>query len=337
MKRFFIFLVIVVVSVGAVFADEGVLIDFTKLVKDIDSEEGTPELNQQTVMDFRNIPGINNYTDDQRRAMKTSLAIKNWQVDLAASSRTVENNRLSYTIEADSKQFEKVLGIRTHFPVESYNSWALVRPPFDIPAFEVSTVDGDGNISADDPDQMAGLSRFEDGYGVLKNVGAIKSFAVDVYGLNFPHALYVLYIDGNGVTQEILMGYLNFDGWAELRWDNPNYVSEVRARTLRIYPLYPTYSPYIKFAGFRIKRDASNAGGDYIGYIKDVKVIYDKAVLDEENRDIDDESQWGIIRDRESDKKRNEFENFGLDQVYRYQEQLKKAPEVDFTPAGTAQ
>jgi hypothetical protein len=133
----------------------------------------------------------------------------------------------------------------------------------------------------------------------------------------------------------MFMGYLNFDGWGELRWDNPAYVREVRNRDLRLYPLYPTSTPFIKFAGFEIKRDAAKDGGDFITYFKDVKVIYDKAVLDTE-RDIEDESLWSIIRDRENARKSWEMERFGHNQILRYLDAQKQATETDFTPTEKA-
>jgi hypothetical protein len=132
----------------------------------------------------------------------------------------------------------------------------------------------------------------------------------------------------------MFMGHLNFDGWGELRWDNPAYIQEVRNRDLRLYPLYPESTPFLKFAGFEIKRDASKRGGDFITYFKDVKVIYDKAVLDTE-RDIDDESLWHIIQDRETARKVWEMERFGQNQVLRYLDAQKQATESTFTPTST--
>ena len=35
-----------------------------------------------------------------------------------------------------------------------------------------------------------------------------------------------------------------------------------------------------KFGGFVITRDAANDGGDFVAYVKDVKMLYDKAVLE---------------------------------------------------------
>jgi hypothetical protein len=346
MKKMLIFVAIVSLVAGSLLAEEGILVDFSKLVADIhvpvgpDDQSDTPNHNRATMMDFSRVRFGGSFTEEQRKVMKTSLAITNWEVLLASSSRTVTNMVLSYTREASSKQWGTVMGVRIHFPLESFNSWAIIKPPFEIPAFEPqANVGDDGSIeeSEDGGDGIVGPSRFEDGYGLIKNVGTIKSIAVNVYGLNFPHGLSTLIIDGiSGVQKSMFLGYLNFDGWGELRWDNPAYVKEVRNRDLRLYPLYPTSTPFIKFAGFEIKRDAAKDGGDFITYFKDVKVIYDKAVLDTE-RDIEDEALWSIIRDRENARKSWEMERFGHNQILRYLDSQKQASETDFTPTEKAQ
>jgi hypothetical protein len=317
MKRMFILVAIALLAAGAVFAEEAVLIDFPKLAADSDpNQDNVPTQNKRTVMDYSGTAG-GSFTAEQKAVMKTSLAIPNWDVVLSSSSRTVTNQAKSYTLEAPSKQFGKVMGVRVHFPVETFNSWARIQPPFSIPAFEAQ--------------EGSKFTRFEEGYGVVKNVGVIKSIAVDAYGLNFPHGLSAILIDANEVEHIVFMGYLNYDGWGELRWDNPNYVTEVRNRELRIYPLYPKATPFVKFGGFIIHKDAAKDGGDFIAYFRDVKVIFDKAVLDTE-RDIEDENLWNIVKDRETSRKNNEMERFGNAQVLRYLESQKKASESGFTP-----
>jgi hypothetical protein len=338
MKRIFILIAVVLFTVGTVFADEAVLIDFAKLVADIHVDDGsegdTPNQNRQTMMDYGASAG-NSFTTEQKQVMKTSLAIPNWDVVLASSARNIGNTRQSYTSAAPSKQYGTVLGVRVHFPVEPFGSWAIIKPPFEIPAYEFGEVGDDGTVSAPAQDaEPAEFSRFEDGFGVVKNVGTLKSVAVDVYGLNFPHGLSAILVDSSGIEKTIFMGYLGFDGWGELRWENPAYVQNVRDRELRIYPLYPTATPYVKFGGFLVQRDAAQPGGDFIGYFRDVKLIYDKAVLDSD-RDIDDEAQWGIINERESAKKRYELSQFGQNQVLRYLENQRLATESDFQPAST--
>jgi hypothetical protein len=352
MKRIFILLTIVLMAFG-LFAEEAILIDFTKLAADIipapqqeeDQQEQQMTQNRATIMDYGAVSG-GSFTAEQKRIMKTSLALRNWNVVLASSSRTINREVLTYAEEAASKQYGTVLGVRVNFPVEPWNSWAKITPPFEIPAFEpTGEVDDEGNVTPSGDSGVMGLSRFEGpdedgdgkpdfGLGVVKNVGTIKSIAVNVYGLQFPHGLSVILIDNEGTEKTVFVDYLNFDGWAELYWQNPAYVAQVRNRELRLYPLYPTSTPFVKFGGFLIKRDADKAGGDFIAYFRDVKIIYDKAVLDTD-RDIDDEGLWHIIETRETAKKQWEMSQFGEQQILRYIDQQKQATESSFTPSPT--
>ena len=88
--------------------------------------------------------------------------------------------------------------------------------------------------------------------------------------------------------------------------------------------------------GFLITRDAAHDGGDYIGYFKDVKIIYDKAVLNTV-RDFDDEDLWGINTQKENERKQMEVNRFGGIQVLRFLEQEKMATEQGFTPSAGAE
>jgi hypothetical protein len=336
MKRIFILVAIMFFVMASLSAEEAILIDFSKLTADIiPDQDDKPSQNRATVMDYAQVAG-GSFTTEQRAVMKTSLAISNWEVKLASSSRTVENQVRSFTQEAPSKQWGSVMGVRVHFPVEPWNSWATIRPPFDIPAFEpAADVDDEGNVTAsEDSDGITTPSRFENGFGVVKNVGTIKALATNVYGLNFSYTLYAILIDSQGNERTVYLGPLDHDGWGEHTWQNPAYITEVRNRELRLYPLYPFSTPFVKFGGFLIQRDKDQLGGDFITYFKDVKIIYDKAVLDTD-RDIDDENLWNIIKDRETAKKVFEMERFGNNQVLRYLDRQKQATESTFTPTST--
>jgi len=358
MRRYLSLLAIAlfVLSAASVVADEAVLIDFTTLKADIlpvkDAATGNDVMtqNRATMMDFSKLAGAS-YTDDQKKAMRTSLALANWEVVLASSSRSITNQSLSLTAAVpkkgtDGKEIATVLGIRVHFPVEQFNSWARVKPPFEIPAFEPKAdIDDQGNITAktstDQGDAAnARMTRYEgsydsntritSSYGVVKNVGIIKSVAVSIKGLNFPHGLSLVLKDQNNDEKIMFMGYLNFDGWKTLKWDNPAYISEVRNRELRLYPLYPKATPFYKFDSFIITRDADHEGGDFVTYVENVKILYDKAVLEPVN-DIDDEGVWGIIQTREDARKKVEANRFGHQQVLRYLETLKREGKTTFT------
>jgi hypothetical protein len=332
MKRLNFILVVALLLVGAVlFADESVLIDFTKLTADTTvGKNKTPTENGATLVDFSNVAGAT-FTDEEKAAMKSSLALGNWEVMLASSSRSVMNQSVTMTrespISAKAKPFngeeianKKVLGVRIHFPVESFNSWAMVKPPFDIPAYSDKTALQGDKLVVDAKD--AGRGEKFNGYGVVKNVGVLKSLSITAYGANFPNGMGVVLMDQDGNEQVMFMDYLQFDGWRTLTWSNPNYITDVRNRELRKFPLYPRSTPHVKLMGIIIYRDAAQEGGDFITYVKDIKITYDKAIIEAE-RDINDESIWNILQQRYEARRMAELKRLGNIQVLRYLEKQK--------------
>jgi hypothetical protein len=333
MKRLFSYVVVGLLLLGgtALFADESVLIDFTKL--GADQTLGTnkaPSENGATLVDYSAVAGAS-FTDEEKAAMKSSLALNNWQVVLASSARSIVNQSVTMTKEAvtsaNAKQFngadmanKKILGVRIHFPMEPYNSWAIIEPPFDIPAYaDKDTLQGAKLVVAD---ADKGLGQKFDGFGVVKNVGVLKSLSITVYGANFPNGLGVVVADQDGNQQTLFMDYLQFDGWRTLTWSNPNYISDVRNRELRKYPLYPKGEPYMKLVGIIVYRDAAQEGGDFVTYVHDIKVTYDKAII-ETQRDINDEAIWGILQQRNEARRLAELKRLGNVQVLRFLEQQK--------------
>jgi len=311
------------------FAKESMLIDFTQLKADsVADENGEPTENGRTVMDYSVAAGAT-FTTQDKDLMKTSLAMRNWEVELNSSARNVQSVALSQVVAAKVKDDadvpfagSEVMGVRILFPTWNNNANARIVPPFEIQAYE-PLADADENGERQEPsDEQAGKYLFEDGYGLVRNVGTLKSISVTTMGMNYPHQLYVLLKDNDNVERRYLMGNLMFDGWKTLVWNNPEYISEVRTREIRVYPIYPRGIPYVKFAGFQITRDASDIGDNYIGYFKDVKVIYDLAVLTTD-RDIDDEGLWQIITKKEADRQAFEMSKFGNKQVNRYIEKQK--------------
>lgn len=310
MKRFFALVGIAFFFVSSVFAEESVLIDFAALVDDYQGQ------NKATLMDFSSVAGTR-YTEEEKTAMLSSLVIDNWEVRLSSSSRTVLNDSKSYVMavttgdEAAKFAGEQVLGVRVHFPLGTFNSNATVKPPFEIPAYATSAVD-EGKRG----DQF-------NGYGVVKNVGVLKTVKVNVLGRNFPMGLAILLRDDKEEVHSHFMSYLDFDGWRELQWVNPNYITEVRNRELNTFPLYPRNTPAVTLEGMLFTRDASQEGGDFISYIKDIKVVYDLAVREDIDKDVDDEAVWGILADREESRRNAELKRLGNLQVLRYLEGKK--------------
>ena len=333
MKRLFRYVVVGLLLLGgtALFADESVLIDFTKLGADQTlGTNKTPTENGATLVDYSAVAGAS-FTDEEKAAMKSSLALNNWQVILASSARSIVNQSVTMTKEAvtsgNAKQFngadmasKKILGVRIHFPLEPYNSWAIVQPPFDIPAYADKDAMQGTRLVVADADK--GLGQKFDGFGVVKNVGVLKSLSVTVYGANFPNGLGVVVADQDGNQQTMFMDYLQFDGWRTLTWNNPNYISDVRNRELRKYPLYPKGAPYLKLIGIIVYRDAAQEGGDFVTYVHDIKVTYDKAII-ETQRDINDEAIWGILQQRTEARRMAELKRLGNIQVLRFLEQQK--------------
>ncbi len=328
MKRFWTLLValLVAVTVSGV-AQESVLIDFSELMANWPADDPTD--NERTLVDFGDLAGAT-FTEEERDLMKSSLAIENWDIELSSSSRTmqrvVDSQVRQATVREGATQFENegVMGIRLSFPTESFNAWALIHPPFEIPAFQdVDELDGDGNLVV--PDDEQGVGRKFDNYGVVKNVGTLRTVSMNVYGLNYPYRISLILQDENHNTREVLMGNLEFDGWNELTWENPNYVQDVRNREVRQQPLYPRLSPMRKLVGIRIYRDGSQEGGDFVSYIKDINLTYDLATLDVE-RDIDDEAVWGILQEREQARRQAELRRLGNVQILRFLEQRRMYP-----------
>ena len=336
---------------GVAFADEAMLIDFTQLDADYELTDSDGNVvskqNKRTTMDYA-ISAGSTFTKQQKDLMRTSLSLPEWEVTLNSSAKTVQSLADSTVVAAPVKESadvpfagQNVMGVRVVFPTWNSNANAKIVPPFDIPAYEpLSTVGDDGERKALGEDEDASSfnvaqnpsfekTLFEGGFGVVKNVGTIKSIKVTTMGMNFPHGLYVHLTDNDGVDRRYFMGYLGFDGWKELRWNNPQYITEIRNREIRVYPIYPRGTPFIKFSGFEITRDAAHIGGDFIGYFKDVKIIYDKAILTSD-RDIADEDIWGIIGKKEAHRQNAEMSKFGNKQVNRYLEKSKLATEEDF-------
>ena len=338
-KTFGLFAAAMLLVGGVAFAEEAVLIDFTLLDADcVEDSNGNLTQNKHTVMDYSVSAGAT-FTEDQKDLMKTSLALPEWEVKLNSSAKTVsslaDSKVVAAPVKAEADQpfaGSNIMGVRVVFPTWNSNANARIEPPFDIPAYEpLASADDNGNRQEPtDEEKASGKTLFEDGYGVVKNVGTVKSIAVTTMGMNYPHGLYVLMSDNDGVEHRYFMGYLGFDGWKELRWNNPQYISEIRNREIRVYPIYPRGLPFVKFQGFQITRDAAHIGGDFIGYFKDVKIIYDKALLTSD-RDIADEDLWGIIGKKEDARQAAEMQKFGNKQVNRYLEKAKLAAEDEFT------
>lgn len=362
-----IVVLILSLSINA-YAKRAALIDFSKLKANGDGidtgkslAEGSAEIKDYTnhdaenrrqhlptLLDYSSIAG-SNYTEDEIKGMGTSLSAYNWDVILNSSAAHVKNQKYSYAIEwhtkyvpvlaeeqkegesKDTPEGYNVLGVRIHFMDAPFNNWALIQPPFEIPGYENKDVDYQGNkLSAEDKQKPENVgTKYDNGYGVLKNVGNLKTIDVRVYGCQFKNSLAILVKDDMNIVNEYhFPQYLDFDGWRKLTWKNPNYIEEAANRDLYVVPLYPRSMPYVKFSAFRIYRQGDQYGGDFVTYFKDVYVTYDEAVLERDNVPIEHELAWGIIQARTIEAKAREMRKIGHDQVLRYLERKKMHQET---------
>ena len=300
MKKLILITVALFVLSGAatVFAQEGGIVGGPKVLLDFASLD-------ETAIDFTKFPGA---MAEGITELTVDMAIENWSVNLAPSSASSANRILSYCKAVNSRKMEgDVMGVRIHFPEAPFNSWAKIVPPFEIPFYEDKEGESDGKGT-----------KFIN-KGVLRNVGTIKSVSVRATGRNFPHSLSVSLKDEQDKVQDLFLGYLDFDGWKTLTWENPNYITDVKQRDLRKTPLYPESMPSIKFEHFTIFRQADQIGGDFVTYLKDVQMVYDLAILELE-RDIDDEAAWGILGTRRDAKRAAEIRRLGILQLLRKKE-----------------
>ncbi|MCG8570564.1 MAG: flagellar filament outer layer protein FlaA [Spirochaetes bacterium] len=349
-----ILVLILLISTTSLFATTKVLIDFNLLKANGDGVDpaNSKELSSipynehvadhgltqhmPTLMDYSTIAG-SNFTDEEKAKMRTSLCPDNWDVELNSSADTVENARYSQCIEWDTKfvsvlkgdstadtdpEGYSILGIRVHFPESPNNAWALVKPPFEIPAYGNKLWDDLGNPLPDEQKDKNGV-RYLNGYGVVRNVGIIKRIELAAYGTQYKNSISVLLKDQDSeITEYHMPEYLDFDGWKRITWSNPNYVEDVANRELFIVPLYPQSEPFVKIYGFRLYRQADQRGGDFVTYIKDVVLTYDDATV-KRVEPINHEEAWGILADRTADAKKREMSKVGQNQILRYLEQLK--------------
>lgn len=320
MKKILVSLIVLLIVVGVAFAERNVLIDFSELVDDYQGEH------RATLVDYSAVAGTR-FTEEEKAQMQSSLYVPNWYVKLASSSRTVTNDHLSYvqavTVDelSDTYPNAQVLGVRIHFPNLPYNSYAWVEPPFVIPAYATDETEGSTSTQG---------NQFT-GFGVAKNVGVIKSISVNVYGMNYPIGMALLLRSGKNEMQEIPLGYLEFDGWRELTWNNPHYIAEVRNRDVKPTPLYPKDSPYIALANIQYYKDAMMAGGDFINYVKDITVTYDQAIIQDVDTDLDHEEIWGILSKREEERRVAEISRLGVKEVLRVLEEKRMHKDDDNT------
>ncbi|HOG64205.1 MAG TPA: flagellar filament outer layer protein FlaA [Spirochaetota bacterium] len=265
-------------------------------------------------------------------------ALDKWEVELNSSASSIMNNVLSYVVKVGSPWWlnnakriysgmagklegynetpaSNVLGVRIHFPTHRQNCWAKIHPPFEINAY----------------DDKGGLANTNN--GIVDNVGQIKSISVWVKGRNYDNGFAIRLKDREGIEREYYLGSLLFDNWRELTWVNPNYIENPKDRILQRLPLYPRSRPYIKFTSFVVYRQMDSVGGDFVLYIRDVKMAYDKAIPDDIDKDdFQDENIWGILSKAREEEKERELLRLAERKTLLKQEESKLLIETNKRP-----
>lgn len=263
-------------------SNEAVLIDFTNFAADTeDGQNSATFINLIDYVDYDLSP-------EDKQKMYMSFALTNWRVHLDPTARSTYRVNKSEVREAvskggvntdeDSSEDTTVIGFRAIYPDDTNGYYADIMPPTDIPVYYRND---------------EGEFVFQEGRGAVMNVGYIKSLSVTFNGRNYPMDLEIVLMNENRETMVMPMGSLDFLGWKTLTWTNPRYVENAASRDTDFGPVYPQSIPYWRFHAIRIKKHAMYGGGNFIGYIKDIKIVYDKAVI-EPYKNIDDEEVWQI-------------------------------------------
>ena len=226
-----------------------------------------------------------------------------WKVRLNSSADFSLNRVLSYTknvrVEntAEPGLFRSgasgnVLGIRVNYPHMPVNAFAEVTPPEKVNYFETDKYNEKG---------------------LLTNVGIIRSIKAFVKGKNYPHSMYLNLRNERGEKNSYFLGYLNFSGWKEKTYENPNYLNDTKFIDLEKItpsPGYPNAEPYVALESISFFKHGGNITGDFITYIGWIQMEYDQGVVKIED-DIDDENVWQIQTDeynRQSEIERRRLE-----------------------------
>ncbi len=225
---------------------------------------GVGKLEEKMLIDFADLP--------------EALAMDRWNIKLSGYSDNAFSRQHSMLqlVDVDSTKletdikFNKCLGIRIHFEYSHANDWAQIKTRIPL-----------------DPYYS------KEGEGILLNTGPIKSISMWVAGRNFKNSIEVRMVDQNGKFKSINFGSLFFRGWRRLSWENPDYIKDIKKRDIVKEHLYPRFAPYLKLDSIVIYKSHQESGGDFVTYIKDIRVEYEPALMAIEAA-IDDEGAWHI-------------------------------------------
>ncbi|MGL5956580.1 MAG: flagellar filament outer layer protein FlaA [Brevinema sp.] len=265
------------------------LIDFNNFEEQIQEVYPNPE-NQLLSVDGEAIASIGSEL----------FMLDNWLVSLTNSSgENPISRRDSYSKRITSEEQGTVLGVRVKFPDWPYAGEASIKPKFPLLPF---TADGNyANINN----------------GVVTNVGGIKSVSMWANGRNFPFTVGLRAADINGKITEFGLGSLFYVGWRKLVYNNPFFsdrpVNNIRPNTR----IYPSEIPLLRFEHIAVYKPHNQAGNDFVGYFGGINIEY-TPYLTEMPTDIDDEANWGIIRE-EQERRAKSINSALYEEILQYE------------------
>ena len=321
-------------------------IDFGSLPSGYLPTDGQPYIRQydpvpiqegdDTVIDYSNIYDPSSgafknmlpsrFSGEEYEQMRVSLALDRWQVKLSSSSNFLENRNstrvVAYQVKETSSRFagEQLMAVHFTLPTLRIHSQVRVVPEFSIPAYSLPP----GSDFQQEISQPAAqrLGQFL-GKGVLRNVGPIRSIIATVYGRRFPISLTIEADHTDLGPKNYPIGSLQFSGWQDMIWNNANYIEDVRKRSYTNEPDYPRGMPSMVLSAIRLDRTNQNvdaASSQFVFYIKEIRVVYDKDVSEKFDSEIDDEQIWLLNTVESQTRSYNRSRQFRANVVDQYVE-----------------
>lgn len=271
-------------------------------------------LQEKTLIDFANLDSAD---------VSPEIEFNKWRIVLSglsdnSTSRILSDLRITEVNSGDLQKdqitdeefsFSRSLGVRINFAKGYNNDWAQIQTENPISEFRVQS---------------------EEGEGVLRNVGPVEEISVLVRGMNYMHSLEVRMKDQDGRYRNVNFGGLYFNGWRRLAWKNPDYIADKRKRDIVKVHLYPAEKPMLKFDSLVLYKSPNEKGGDFVCYIKEIKVKYEPFFTRDVD-EIDHEGLWGIHEAADNAKQAREnqyrflkYSGSNMEEEYLKEEEARK-------------
>ena len=238
-----------------------------------------------------------------------SYNLENWKVVVQSSMRYPQVLAKSMVKVSDVKggiyQGQQVLGIRAYFPNYNYDMAIEIMPPYS--PFNAIFQEG-------------GFNAYKN-KGYLSNVGDIYKATVTVYGLRQEEHLFIVTEDSKGNTYEYSFGPLNFIGWREMIWENPNYLIKDTSARINL-PIYPQYSSDLVLKSIKIVHSSYHSNPDFVTYFRDINIIVDEAETSIDT-DIESEEIWEIIKENTYERSSVKIKALDMELYFDFLEKRK--------------